>query len=160
MAETDKKKENPINNISRIDSFIKDKRHSVATMLTKYKKNVDELFATVDSRRQYLLKEIKEKAEKLEAQEKLAREAQEAIRIATSTPIIDVPIEDKPIAKENDTEAKKPEKASAAEKIDNVEEVKEVTAEKATETQEKYHLQLFLSYDIITKLLWVLEQTV
>ncbi len=143
MAETDKKKENPINNLSRIDGFIKEKRHSVATVLTKYRKNVDELFATLESRRQYLLKEIKEKAEKLEAQEKLAREAQEAIRIATSTPIIEVPVEEKPVIEEPKEEIKvslenKPEKAPVEENAEDIKEAPvETMADTSTSSQDK-----------------------
>ena len=69
-----------IGNIRIIDKVVKEKRPAIQTLISAYKKYIEDSLAALGERKASLIRIENERAERLIEQETVAREAEEAIR--------------------------------------------------------------------------------
>lgn len=118
MAEQVKKQEGKLVHIPQISSFLNGKMASVVSRLNANRKKLDVYFTNLRERKLYVQAELQAQRERQLAREQEEREKQEAIRIATSTPIIEPKVEVivkvRPSAEECMTEGKSENKGAAS----------------------------------------------
>ena len=116
-----------MNNIKKIDEFLKRNQASVLNLISNEKRKLDDAKQDLKSKKMDWLKELEERKALEEARLKQEKEIAEAIKAATAQPIIEAPVVDEPATEE----------VQAEEVIEVVEVKEEVVEVPAPEVKEE-----------------------
>ncbi|MBQ9114900.1 MAG: hypothetical protein IJY07_03080, partial [Clostridia bacterium] len=115
-----------MNNIKKIDEFLKRNQASVLNLISNEKRKLDDAKQDLKSKKMDWLKELEERKALEEARLKQEKEIAEAIKAATAQPIIEAPVVDEPATEEVQAE-------EVVEAVEVKEEVVEVPAPEVKE---------------------------
>ncbi|MBR3684910.1 MAG: hypothetical protein IKL86_01395, partial [Clostridia bacterium] len=89
-----------MNNIKKIDEFLKRNQASVLNLISNEKRKLDDAKQDLKSKKMDWLKELEERKALEEARLRQEKEIAEAIKAATAQPIIEAPVVDEPATEE------------------------------------------------------------